>query len=290
MKTHGSLRRVAHSCRDDGRDVRRDVGRVAGGVGSATLVLVLVLAALAASCAPTATVAGDSARDAARDAADGGRTGPLRPFGVEPLPREERWVIAVPDFTVRAGGVRVGGLDPAAVEGAEGFERELGRGVSDVFATEAFRSGRFVVTEREQLAAIVREQDLGRSGRVDPASAAEAGRILGAEAMALGSVTEFGVEQSGGGGVLFGILGGRAETVTARVTVDVRIADAVTAEIIAIGVGTAESSQTDVRIDLLNIVRGLGAGRSGTTIVDVAVRNAIRSAIDEAARTLPAPP
>lgn len=250
--------------------VPRGIGRVAANVGRAALVLVLALST--ASCAPTVGGAGDA--------------GPLRPFDVEPLPRDERWVIAVPDFTVRAGGVRVGGRDPSAVEGAEGFERELGRGVSDVFATEAFRSGRFVVTERDQLETVVREQDLGRSGRVDPASAAAAGRILGAQILALGSVTEFGVEQSGGGGALFGVLGGRAETVTARVTVDVRLVDAVTAEIVAIGVGTAEASQTDVRIDLLNIVRGLGAGRSGTTIVDVAVRNAIRAAIDEAARTL----
>ena len=250
--------------------------------------LLTALALLSAACAPSVAGAGGEAGRGA--AGDGGGAEELRPFEVEPLPREERWVIAVPDFSVRAGGVRVGGRDPDAVEGAEGFERELGRGVSDVFATEAFRSGRFVVTEREQLATVLREQDLGRSGRVDPASAARAGRVLGAQALALGSVTEFGVEQSGGGGVLFGVLGGRAETVTARVTVDVRVVDAVTAEIVAIGVGTAEASQTDVRIDLLNIVRALGAGRSGTTIVDVAVRNAIRAAIDEAARTLPPPP
>jgi len=275
MRPHAPLARIAHA--------------TAHGTARA-VVLTAVLAALALLSAACAPAAGDAVRDAPGDAGGAGGAGELRPFAVEPLPREERWVLAVPDFAVRAGGVRIGGRDPGAVEGAEGFERELGRGVSDVFATEAFRSGRFVVTEREQLATVLREQDLGRSGRVDPGSAARAGRILGAQALALGSVTEFGVEQSGGGGVLFGVLGGRAETVTARVTVDVRVVDAVTAEIVAIGVGTAEASQTDVRIDLLNIVRALGAGRSGTTIVDVAVRNAIRAAIDEAARTLPPPP
>jgi len=275
MRPHAPLARIAHATAH---------------ATARAVVLTAVLAALALLSAACAPAAGDAVRDAPGDAGGAGGAGELRPFAVEPLPREERWVLAVPDFAVRAGGVRVGGRDPGAVEGAEGFERELGRGVSDVFATEAFRSGRFVVTEREQLATVLREQDLGRSGRVDPGSAARAGRILGAQALALGSVTEFGVEQSGGGGVLFGVLGGRTETVTARVTVDVRIVDAVTAEIVAIGVGTAEASQTDVRIDLLNIVRALGAGRSGTTIVDVAVRNAIRAAIDEAARTLPAPP
>jgi curli biogenesis system outer membrane secretion channel CsgG len=246
--------------------------------------LAAALAAVAlalAACAPSAGPEAEGRRAA---------SGPLQGFSVSPLPRDERWVIAVPDFSVRAGGVRVAGRDPSDFQGAEGFEAELGRGVSDVFATEAFRSGRFVVTERDQLAAVLREQDLGRSGRVDPSTAAEAGRVLGAEVLVLGSVTEFGVEQSGRGGRLFGILGGSAETVTARVSVDVRMVDAVTAEILAIGVGTAEASQSNVRIDLWNVVRGLGAGRSGTTIVDVAVRNAIRAAIDEAAATLPARP
>jgi curli biogenesis system outer membrane secretion channel CsgG len=250
-----------------------------------------VVAALAlAGCAPTTASGAQPGAGPTPAAQADASDRDLRPFSVEPLPRDERWVIAVPDFSVRAGSVRVAGRDPSGAPEAEGFETELGRGVSDVFATEAFRSGRFTVTEREQLAAVLREQDLGRSGRVDPDSAAEAGRVLGAEVLALGSVTEFGVEQTGGGGRLFGILGGSTETVTSRVSVDVRLVDAVTAEILAIGVGTAEASQSNVRIDLWNIVRGLGGGRSGTTIVDVAVRNAIRAAIDEAAAGLPPRP
>jgi len=236
--------------------------------------IVAVMFGLLAACAPSTDIES--------------RASDLAPFRVEPLPREERRVIAVPDFSVRAGGVRIGGRQADQIAEAEGFERELGRGVSDVFATEAFRSGRFIVTERDQLDAILGEQDLATSGRVDPSSAAAAGRILGAEVLVLGSVTEFGVERAGGGGVFFGVLGGRSETVTVRVSVDVRMVDAVTAEVLAIGVGTAHTSQSDVRIDLWNVVRSLGAGRSGTTIVDIAVRNAIRAAIDEAAATLPA--
>lgn len=236
--------------------------------------VIVLLVAVLASCAPSVRTTPPD-----RD---------LRPFTAEPVPREERPVIAVPDFAIRAGSVRIGGHDVAGRPEAEGFERNLGSGVSDIFATEAFRSGRFVVTERDQLVDVLREQDLGRSGRVDPESAAEAGRILGAEILVFGSVTEFGVTETGGGGRVFGLFGGSAETVTARVGVDVRLVDAVTAELLAIGVGTAEASQSNVRIDVFNIVRGLGAGRSGTTIIDLAVRNAIRAAIDEAAASLPA--
>ena len=116
---------------------------------------------------------------------------------------------------------------------------------------------------------------------MDKETAAEVGRITGAELLIFGSVSEFSVSSTGGGGRLFGLLGGSAEIVTTRVTVDLRFVDAATAEIVAIGSSTAEASQGNVQIDFLNVVRGLQAGRTGTTIVDLAVRNAIIGAVNE---------
>lgn len=238
------------------------------------LLAAAALLLLVASCAPVAE-------------SDPGPAGDVRAFDSAPLPRAERWVIAVPQFEVRTGSVRVGGEDVEGRREAEGIYRELGSGVSDIFVTEAVRSQRFVVTERAELDQVLQEQELGQTGLVDPGTAAAVGRITGAELIVFGSVTEFGVTTTGGGGRVFGVFGGSAETVTARVGVDVRLVDAATAEVIAIGVGTAEASQSNVRIDVFNVIRGLGAGRTGTTIVDIAVRNAIRGAIDEAAQSLP---
>lgn len=231
----------------------------------------LLLSVLLAGCAPT-VVNEDSQAD-------------LQAFDLEPLPFAERFVIAVPDFAVRAGAVKVGRVD-LSQEGEE-FYRELGSGVADIFLTEAFRSGRFRITERSELDTILREQNLALSGRVDPGTAADVGRITGAELIALGSLSEFGIDTTGGGGRVLGIFGGSSETVTARATVDIRMVDAVTAEVLAIGHATSEVSQSNVRIDVGNVLRALRAGRSGTTIVDLAVRNAIRGAIREAAQGLP---
>jgi curli biogenesis system outer membrane secretion channel CsgG len=210
----------------------------------------------------------------------------LQAFGLEPIPPAERFIIAVPDFAVRAGSVRVGRVDLAR-EG-ETFYRELGSGVADIFLTEAFRSQRFRITERSQIETVLREQNLAQTGRVDPDTAADVGRITGAELIVLGSLSEFGVSTTGGGGRVLGIFGGSSETVTARVSVDIRMVDAVTAEVLAIGVATSEVSQTNIQVDIGNVLRALRAGRSGTTIVDLAVRNAIRGAIREAALALPA--
>jgi curli biogenesis system outer membrane secretion channel CsgG len=206
-------------------------------------------------------------------------------FEPQPIALEQRWIIAVPNFEVGTTGVKIGEAD-LSKEG-EGFYKELGSGVADIFVTEAFRSQQFRITERAELDKVLSEQNLATSGRIDPATAAEVGQITGAELIVLGSVTEFGVTTTGGGGKVLGIFGGSAETVTASIAVDIRVVDAKTAEIVAIGVGRDAQSQTNVQIDILNVIKGLQAGQSGTTIVDIAVRNAIRRAINEAAVSLP---
>ncbi len=211
--------------------------------------------------------------------------GSLKPFTLESLPREQRYVIAVPSFTVGAGSVRIGSVDLSS-EG-EDFYRELGSGVADIFIAEAYESQQFRITERAEIDKVLSEQDLAQSGRVNPATAAALGRIEGAEMLVLGSVSEFGVQTTGGGGRVLGLFGGSAETVTARVGVEIRFVDTNTAEIMAIGRGVAQVSQGNVSIDMANVMTNLRVGRTGTTIVDYAVRNAIRAAIEHAARSLP---
>ena len=248
-------------------------------------VLLSLLLLLTAACAPGATDEGPEVTTVAGQEARQPRAPGLEDFTVQPLPREARWRVAVPRFEVRSGSLKLRGEEVTDRDPA--FFVELGAGVADIFINEAFRSGQFILIERAQLEHIIVEQDLGRAGRIDPETAAEAGRIVGAELLILGNLTEFSVTSTGGGGRLFGILGGSAEVVTARVTVDIRFVDAETAEIVAIGSSTSEVSQHNVRVDVFNIIQGLQAGRTGTTIVDVAVRNAIVGAINDGAQNLP---
>ena len=230
--------------------------------------MLLVLTA----CAPAVTVEDTGAH--------------LEVYELRPVPREERYIIAVPSFTVGAGSVSIGSVDLSS-EG-DMFFRELGTGVADIFIAEAYESQQFRITERAEIDQVLFEQDLAQSGRVNPETAAAIGRIEGAELLVLGSVSEFGVQTTGGGGRVLGMFGGSAETVTARVAVEIRLVDTVTAEIMALGRGVSEVSQGNVSIDIANVLTNLRVGRTGTTIVDYAVRNAIRAAIENAARALPA--
>lgn len=236
-----------------------------------TYLFVFAALLLLTACAPAVSVEDTSAH--------------LEQFSLAPLERGERWVIAVPSFTVGSGSVRIGSVD-LSKEGPE-FYKELGSGVADIFIAEAYESQQFRIIERAEIDKVLFEQDLAQSGRVNPATAAAVGRIEGAELLVMGSVSEFGVQTTGGGGKVLGVFGGSAETVTARVAVEIRFVDTVTAEIIAIGRGVSEVSQRNVSIDIANVMTNLSVGRTGTTIVDFAVRNAIRSAIENAARSLP---
>lgn len=234
----------------------------------------VAVVALLVSCVPVV-----------EDGSAGAAAPQLEEFSIEPVPHEQRYVIAVPSFSVGVGSVRIGSVD-LSQEG-EAFYRELGSGVADIFIAEAYDSQQFRITERAEIDKILSEQDLAQSGRVNPATAAALGRIEGAELMVLGSVSEFGVETTGGGGRVLGVFGGAAETVTVRVAVEIRFVDTVTAEIMAIGRGVARTSQSNVSVDLANVMTNLRVGRTGTTIVDFAVRNAIRDAIERAASSLP---
>jgi molybdopterin converting factor small subunit len=73
---------------------------------------------------------------------------------------------------------------------AKGSVRNVDIKVSDVLATALAKSGRFELAEREKIQGVVAEQQLKLSGAVDDASqAAEIGKLLGVEAVVIGSLS-----------------------------------------------------------------------------------------------------
>jgi len=70
------------------------------------------------------------------------------------------------------------------------FEGYGASGVADIFVMELMRSG-FDVVERNKLDNLLREQELGISGKIDPSTARSIGRILGVDAILTGSVSQY---------------------------------------------------------------------------------------------------
>jgi TolB-like protein len=77
-----------------------------------------------------------------------------------------------------------GGRDPALEPLREGLSQML---ISDVSTFPGVN-----VVERARLKALLEEQKLGRSGKVDPATAARVGKLLGARFLVLGNYFDLG--------------------------------------------------------------------------------------------------
>lgn len=121
--------------------------------------------------------------------------------------------------------------------------------IQDVFVTELVKSGKFRVIDRERLNTLLQEQNLSSSGRIDPSSLVRVGKLIGVDYFLVGSVTEYGKENKGGGG--FGISVRKSKFTGAA---NARLIDAETGEIIWADEGRAEESNSKVR------VRGVGGG------------------------------
>lgn len=75
----------------------------------------------------------------------------------------------------------------SAIGAANAELAPLSKGIADLLTIELAQNTGIRVVERENIEAILREQNLARDGRVDDATAARIGRILGAKHMITGS-------------------------------------------------------------------------------------------------------
>jgi curli biogenesis system outer membrane secretion channel CsgG len=137
-------------------------------------------------------------------------------------------------------------------------------------ATEALvKSGAFVVVEREQLKAVLAEQGLGQTGAITPQTAAQAGKLLGLQAIVTGKVTDFGEENKSGG------FGGyySSQTRTAKARVSLRVTDAVSGEVWLAESGEGTADEKNVQV--------MGGGSHGRdeTLGKAALYDAVHSLI-----------
>jgi curli biogenesis system outer membrane secretion channel CsgG len=103
--------------------------------------------------------------------------------------------------------------------------------ITEMMTTELYKSGLFSLMERERLDYVADEIRLGQSGLMDSSTAPEVGRIKGAQYTMTGAVTVYHYHAEGGVLVVPGIVGGAAAR-TAYVTLDIRIIDNETSEVV----------------------------------------------------------
>jgi len=211
---------------------------------------------------------------------DAGQAPPAQPQG-----RKKRLAIFDFDYaTVRSYSMAIFGSDV-----------DIGKGVTDLLVRFLVENGTYSIIERKALDKILAEQNFSNSDRANPTSAAKLGRILGVDAIVVGSVTQFGNETqnqniggAGGGLGRFGLGGYSHKKSKAIVTLDARIVDIDTAEILGVASGHGESSRESTSLT------GGGGGWSGfggghvdfgasdfrNTIIGEAINNATKQMSD----------
>jgi curli biogenesis system outer membrane secretion channel CsgG len=152
----------------------------------------------------------------------------------------------------------------------------LGTSASDILTTELFKTEAFILVERGQLRQVLKEQSLGQTGMVSPETAAQAGKVLGLNALVTGSISQFGVST---GGADYGVY--KQKVQTAKCTVDVRVVDASTGQLLFADSGKGEFERKSQE------VLGMGT-RAGydETLGQEALRSAITKFMDNLVRKL----
>lgn len=162
------------------------------------------------------------------------------------------------------------------------YGHDIGQGIADMLVTKLVESDKYLVIERNELDAILKEQGLGQSGLVTQQSAAKVGQLLGVEMMVTGSVSEFGEKKSSVGGGI-GSLGGfnlGVATKTARVAVDIRLVNTSTGEIIAAKSADGEDSSTGLDNVGIEDINFHNSTTWDNTQLGIASRLAIEKCVD----------
>ena len=164
---------------------------------------------------------------------------------------------------------------------------DIGKGIADLLVDRLVRDGTYSVIERKAIQKILTEQNFSNSDRADSNSAAKIGRLLGVDAIIIGSITQFGRDDKrigAGGGVMRGVgakyglgdVGVRKSK--AVVGISARTVLVETGEILAVSSGRGESQRSGTSL--------FGAGSGSRTAagggVDMAATNFADSIIGEA--------
>jgi len=192
-------------------------------------------------------------------------------------PRKKR--IAIIDFEY--GTVR------GAVAALFGTDVDVGRGISDLLVKHLVRDGSYSVIERKALELVLAEQNFSTSDRANPASAAKIGKILGVDAIIVGSITQFGGETkeqkvgaAGGPWSAVGVGGVARKKTKAIVSIDARVIDIDTAEILAVADGKGESSRSGTSL----LGGGFSRGGFGMGEVDFSTSDFEETILGEAVK------
>jgi curli biogenesis system outer membrane secretion channel CsgG len=224
-----------------------------------------VILALSGGGAPAAPVAdaakspGEAPREAAVVAAATWNSD-LSAIKCESAPSTRKRVIAVDEIDF--------GTVQKPEEKVFGTNVDIGKGIQALFVKRLVEQGKFTIVERRLVKELLKEQDFAQSSRVKRGTGARTGRITGADAILMGTITVFGRDDKkkklGGFGTVWpwgGLLKFKWGTDKFVLAVSYRLVDAETSQIIEQGEARGEATRKSKGLDTgAMFPGGLGGG------------------------------
>ena len=160
-------------------------------------------------------------------------------------------------------------------------ERRLGDGMAEMLTTALMNTGRFIVVERAALEDILGEQSLQERGKLVKTTGPKTNRLIGAQVLIRGAITEYEASKAGGAGgiVIKGIGLGMGGSV-AHVGLDLRMYDTSTGEVLQSHRSVGEAKSTGLAVGGASGDVAFGAGGYWKTPLGEATRKAINNAVD----------
>jgi curli biogenesis system outer membrane secretion channel CsgG len=189
-------------------------------------------------------------------------------------------VIAIDEFDF--GTVRT------SVAAIFGTQVDVGKGILALLTKRLAEEGKYRIVERKKIQQVLSEQDFGASNRVKQGTQAKIGRIQGADAILMGTITVFGQDTRKQGvntsalGIptprVFGGINVGNRKDKAIVEISYRLVDAESSEVISVGEARGESQRSGSSVGL----GGFYGGRGGAVQVDMTSSNFLETVIGEA--------
>lgn len=169
---------------------------------------------------------------------------------------------------------------------------DIGEGMAEQLTTALVGAGKFIVLERQAIDDVLREQEFGQSGRVQRGTEARIGKVLGAEFLVYGTITEFMQQQASTivGGIIGNIFKGSSIPINvtrqrAHVAIDLRIVDANTGHIVNSTSVEGRAEDTSLSLEVISKDIRFGTDAFYATPIGKAVRECIKKAVDWVVQT-----
>ena len=159
-------------------------------------------------------------------------------------------------------------------------EWNLSEGMEEMLTTSLVQTNRFIVLERPEVKKMLEEQDFGASDRTTKEGGAKIGKVLRAQILVSGAITEFSTKTDDAGiGIATDKFGVAVKQQKAHVAINLRMYDTTTGEVLFSERVEAKAKATGIAADYHNKDFAIGGGKFKATPLGKTTQECIDKAV-----------